>query len=297
MKAKVVVTIAIILGLITSVLVYTMLGTPQQQEPETQEQVSVVIAKDNIKERQKITSDMIKIKKVPARRAHFEALEAVENVQGRYTSAEIIAGEQILKTRLYAEQEVNSFLAFNLAPKERAVTIEVDEIIGVAGFLMPGDYVDVVSVFSGIDEPIVKTILQKIKVLAVAQDMTINSEIKPRVEKSITLAVNLKEAEKLVLAEREGRIRLALRSPKNEIKTGSSLLRLRKLLEEKNEIIEKREQSNRPKKQAHQKSLSKKKVKSEISQEDKAKLSKKVEVIRGRKKEYEDILIKVKGED
>lgn len=297
MKAKVVVTIAIILGLITSVLVYTMLGTPQQQEPETEEQVSVVIAKDNIKERQKITSDMIKIKKVPARRAHFEALEAVENVQGRYTSAEIIAGEQILKTRLYAEQEVNSFLAFNLAPKERAVTIEVDEIIGVAGFLMPGDYVDVVSVFSGIDEPIVKTILQKIKVLAVAQDMTINSEIKPRVEKSITLAVNLKEAEKLVLAEREGRIRLALRSPKNEIKTGSSLLRLRKLLEEKNEIIEKREQSNRPKKQAHQKSLSKKKVKSEISQEDKAKLSKKVEVIRGRKKEYEDILIKVKGED
>lgn len=297
MKAKVVVTIAIILGLITSVLVYTMLGTPQQQEPETEEQVSVVIAKDNIKERQKITSDMIKIKKVPARRAHFEALEAVENVQGRYTSAEIIAGEQILKTRLYAEQEVNSFLAFNLAPKERAVTIEVDEIIGVAGFLMPGDYVDVVSVFSGIDEPIVKTILQKIKVLAVAQDMTINSEIKPRVEKSITLAVNLKEAEKLVLAEREGRIRLALRSPKNEIKTGSSLLRLRKLLGEKNEIIEKREQSNRPKKQAHQKSLSKKKVKSEISQEDKAKLSKKVEVIRGRKKEYEDILIKVKGED
>ena len=127
MKAKVVVTIAIILGLITSV--YTMLGTPQQQEPETEEQVSVVIAKDNIKERQKITSDMIKIKKVPARRAHFEALEAVENVQGRYTSAEIIAGEQILKTRLYAEQEVNSFLAFNLAPKERAVTIEADEII------------------------------------------------------------------------------------------------------------------------------------------------------------------------
>ncbi|MFO7820342.1 MAG: Flp pilus assembly protein CpaB, partial [Halanaerobacter sp.] len=237
MNAKMVVIIAIILGLITSVLVYTMLGTPQQQEEDSEEKVSVVVAKDNIKARQKINEEMVELKKVPQSQAHYEALNSVEKVEDRYVSNKIIAGEQILKSRLYAKEEINSVLAFNLDTKKRAVTVAVNEVTGVAGFLIPGDYVDVVGVFSRPDNTVAKTVLQNVKVLAVAQDMTSNEEMKAEVKKSVTLAVDLKEAEKLVLADREGKIRLALRSPNDKVQSRDTTFNLDKLVgwEEKEE--------------------------------------------------------------
>ena len=295
MKPKVVVVIAIILGLITSVLVYTMLGTPQHQEQEPEQMVSVVVAKENINSRNKITAEMLTTKEIPKNQAHFESFAAIDKVKGRYASAKIIAGEQVLKSRLYAKEEINSMLAFNLDPKKRAVTVAVNEVIGVAGFLIPGDYVDVVGVFSDADNSVAKTVLQNVKVLAVAQDMTSNKDMKPQVKKSVTLAVGLAEAERLVLADREGEIRLALRSPKNEIKTGSTGFSLNKLIgrkvestvdeseTEKQEVESKATVSNQDTETAE-----------EVEQTKKEEISKKVEIIKGNEKIYEDILIKKK---
>ncbi|MGM0501115.1 MAG: Flp pilus assembly protein CpaB [Bacillota bacterium] len=293
MKPKVVVIIAIILGLITSILVYTMLGPPKQQEQEKTKMATVIVAQDNIKTRQKITSDMIEIKEVPQERVHFQALQKSEEVTGRYASDKIIAGEQILKSRLYDEQESSSIMAFNLGSKERAVTVAVDEITGVAGFLMPGDYVDVVGVFSGADNQTVgTTVLQNVKVLAVAQDMTANKNAEPKVQKSVTLAVGLSEAEKLILADREGQIRLALRSPKNKIREGSMGLSLENLIGQQEE--QEAEQSDES---AEQKSKTTKQSKESQTKEEQSKeedISKTVEIIRGLDKSYEQIFIKSK---
>lgn len=286
MNAKIVVIIAIILGLVTSVLVYTMLGTPQQQEVETEKMVSVVVAKDNIKARQKISEDMVKLKKVPQSQAHFEALNSIEKVRGRYVSAKIIAGEQLLKSRLYAKEEIDSMLAFNLDAKKRAVTVAVNEVIGVAGFLVPGDYVDVIGVFSRVDNTVAKTVLQNVKVLAVAQDMTSNQDMKAEVKKSVTLAVGLKEAEKLVLADREGQIRLALRSPNNKIRNRDTAFSLNKLVGWK----EKEEDENQEDKDKDEEE--KEIIKEGSTEEKEENISKKVEIIRGTKKFYEDIFIK-----
>ncbi|MBM7557194.1 Flp pilus assembly protein CpaB [Halanaerobacter jeridensis] len=296
MKAKVVVAIAIILGLITSVLVYTMLGTPDLQEQEAKKVVAVVVAKENINPRQKITAEMLNEKEIPEKQAHFEAFKSVDKVKGRYASAKIVAGEQVLKSRLYSKEETNSMLALNLGPKKRAVTVAVNEVIGVAGFLMPGDYVDVVAVFSDADNAVAKAVLQNVKVLAVAQDMTTNQGMKPEVKKSVTLAVGLEEAERLALADREGEIRLALRSPKNQIKSGSTGFSLNKLLGRKEEATadnsdaEETETTEQESTEQDKKTV----IKEKEEQTKKEEISKKVEIIRGTKKVYEDILIKEK---
>ncbi|ADL11783.1 Flp pilus assembly protein CpaB [Acetohalobium arabaticum] len=218
MNFKVVIVIAVILGLITSGAVYFMMDNMQQEAVKEQPKASVVVAKQNIEPREQITRSKVQLKQVPQETVHSQAVTSISQAVEKFALKDIISGEQLLKPRLLGKEEVSSGLAFNLADDKRAVTVPVTEVSGVAGFLTPGDYVDVVSVFSTYEaqQTVAKTVLQKVKVLAVAQDMVRERDQKPKVTKSVTLGVGLAEAEKLVLADRKGEIRLVLRSAQNE---------------------------------------------------------------------------------
>src|SRR5690606_36281457 len=103
-------------------------------------------------------------------------------------------------------------LTFSIPPDKRAVSVGVNEVIGVAGFVKPGDRVDVLATFdrnfSGQD--MTTTILQDVQVLATAQETESDPE-KAEVTTTVTLAVSLDEAERLTLAEERGTLRLVLR--------------------------------------------------------------------------------------
>jgi pilus assembly protein CpaB len=109
-------------------------------------------------------------------------------------------------------------------PSKRAMAVKVNEVVGLPGFVQPGDRVDVMATFSnpygkeGADT-ITKVVLENTLVLAVGTTMERGKDEDgnemPTPVKVITLEVTLEEAEKLAMAENGGKLRLALRSPLN----------------------------------------------------------------------------------
>jgi pilus assembly protein CpaB len=98
----------------------------------------------------------------------------------------------------------------------RAVSVKVDEVRGVAGFILPGDRVDVVLTraerTSGQDKegPMADVLLQNVKVLAIDQ-LVNEQQDKPTVARAVTLELNVQQAQKVILAEGVGRLSLILR--------------------------------------------------------------------------------------
>ncbi len=135
-------------------------------------------------------------------------------------SVSILAGELLTQGRV-VEHLGGSTLAAVLKPGMRAVAVRVNEIIGVAGFLLPGNHVDVLASRKAGKNVSISTILQDINVLAV--DQTASSEKnEPVIVRSVTLEVTPQQAEELVKATLEGKVQLALRNPKDETVAAAS---------------------------------------------------------------------------
>ena len=132
-------------------------------------------------------------------------------VVGLIALQKVIAGEILLKER-FADRSAGSTLAAIVQPDMRAVTVRVDDVIGVAGFLMPGNHVDVVAARMVNQRAETHTVLRNLNVLAVDQTAAQDKD-QPVVVRAVTLEVSPAQAEILVKAREEGRIQLTLRNP------------------------------------------------------------------------------------
>jgi pilus assembly protein CpaB len=120
-------------------------------------------------------------------------------------------GEPLLAAKLAPLGEKGGLSAL-LHEGTRAVTVKVNEIVGVAGFALPGNYVDVmVNATEKTGKVISKIVLERILVLALAQDAS-TSETKPRLVNAVTLEVTPQQAEQIDLARSVGSLSLVLRS-------------------------------------------------------------------------------------
>lgn len=140
------------------------------------------------------------------------ALRSPEEAVGKVVNQDILSGEPVLRRRL-VDQITGSTLANLIAPEMRAVTVRVNDVIGVAGFLLPGNRVDVMATRM-VDNRRAETrlLLQDLKVLAVDQH-TAPGEGNPVVVRAVTLEMDPVQAAKLVEATEEGTVQLALRNP------------------------------------------------------------------------------------
>jgi pilus assembly protein CpaB len=139
------------------------------------------------------------------------------SLQGRVTSIGLQAGEPVLEARL-APIGTKGGLSAVISEGKRAITVRVNEVVGVAGFALPGNYVDVMVNTDDEGRPISKIVLERILVLAVAQEVG-RDETKPRVVNAVTLEVEPNQAEKVDLARSVGNLSLVLR---NQIDPNSS---------------------------------------------------------------------------
>ena len=118
-----------------------------------------------------------------------------------------------------------------LAPEMRASTIRVNDINGVAGFVLPGDHVDIMltrGAGGGKGNLLTDILLQNVKVLAIDQDAN-EARAQPAVVKAVTLEVTPVQAQKLVLAQRLGQLSLALRNITNAVAEKPKTVTLRDL--------------------------------------------------------------------
>jgi len=188
------------------------LVTKATATPNTQ---LVVTAAISIPFATKVAARHLRLTEVPTGVLPTGAFTEMVDVEGKVSTTSIGRGE-ILVAERFAAHTRGSTLAALVAPNMRAVTVRVDDVIGVGGFLLPGNTVDVLAARKGSKgRAVAETILKDIKVLAVDQTAS-TDENEPVIVRAVTLEVTPKAAEALVKARTEGSIQLTLRNPEEE---------------------------------------------------------------------------------
>ncbi|MGL4827667.1 MAG: Flp pilus assembly protein CpaB [Vibrio sp.] len=185
--------------------------TPQQQV-EVVEREPVVVAAIEILVGSVIEPQHLTTKLLEKSWRDASQFSDPKQVIGQIVASSIYPGEIIYQQRLTAAGE-GSALAALIPEKMRAITIRVNDVIGVAGFLLPGNRVDVLNTVSySKGSATTSTVLKDIKVLAVDQTAR-STENKPIIVRAVTLEVTPEQAEKLLSAQSKGEIQLTLRNP------------------------------------------------------------------------------------
>ena len=174
---------------------------------------AVLVATRDLPAGTRLEADMLSVAQWPedAARALAPDLSRPQDAAGRVITSAMLRGEPLLQARLAAAGATGGLSAL-LHEGRRAVTVKVNEIVGVAGFALPGNFVDVmVHTTDPQNQPISRIVLERIRVLAVAQDAGAQDN-KPRVVNAVTLEVTPAEAERMDLARSVGTLSLVLRS-------------------------------------------------------------------------------------
>jgi pilus assembly protein CpaB len=225
--------LALVFGIAAAVLVQRLL---EEQRPELAPAkvatASVVVAKTDLALASQLASPMLTTVEWPAEFLPKGSFRNLEDVTGRVLRHPVAAGETIQEAVLLPEGSAAG-LASVINEQWRAVSVKVDPIVGVAGFVTPGSRVDVLATLRRLDwtskQPYAKVVLQNVKVLAIDQKLEEVGDGKPELVSVVTLEVEPDDAEKLTFVAHEGRLQLALRSPTDEeiVKTrGTTVSRL-----------------------------------------------------------------------
>jgi pilus assembly protein CpaB len=171
----------------------------------------VVVAKEDVQIGTRLQPAMLQLVDWPSASPLKNPLTSIEQAADRVVNMPLVKGEPISMSKLAAKGETGGLSAV-LREGRRAVTVKVNEIVGVAGFALPGNYVDVmVNTPDSNNNLVSKIVIERIQVLAVAQDVA-NLESKPKVVNAVTLEVTPAQAEKIDLARSVGSLSLVLRS-------------------------------------------------------------------------------------
>jgi pilus assembly protein CpaB len=198
-------------GLLSSFVYKTLQNrTTRPQPPGT----DVVVAASDLHLGAKIEDRDLKLVKFPEDSIPEGVFHSKTRVVGRGVVLPIAKGEFILPSKV-AGENAGSGMPGLIPPGMRAVSVRVNEVVAVAGFVVPGTRVDVLLTGSpgGTADNQTTTVLENIAVLAAGQKLERNAAGEPQSVPVITLLVSPEDAQKLTLASQEGRIQLSLRNP------------------------------------------------------------------------------------
>jgi pilus assembly protein CpaB len=194
---------------------YNMMNT--QPPPTTQTTFQpVVVATADLTMGAEIKAEDLKVAQFPDKGAPEGAYSRIEEVVGRGVVVNIVRNEPILPAKL-ASKEAGSGLPPVIPEGMRAVSVRVNDVIGVAGYVLPGTRVDVLATASPTQntaDMTTKVVLANVQVLTAGTRMEQDQKDgKPVQVTVVTMSVTPEQAERLALASTEGKIQLALRNP------------------------------------------------------------------------------------
>jgi len=204
--------VALALGAIVSYTVYRTLQT--RTGADTAPGVEIVVAANDIPVGAKVGESDVKLVRFPAADLPANVFHLKTSVVGRGAILPVVKGEFFLSNKL-AGENAGSGMQSLIPPGMRAVSVRVNEVIGVAGFVVPGTRVDVLLTGnpSGAPDQQTTTVLENVAVIATGQKLERNTAGEPQLTPVITLLVSPDDAQKLTLATTQGKIQLALRNP------------------------------------------------------------------------------------
>lgn len=214
-KPAILITAAVIVALITSLLIFTYLQKKTTGKQAVLETQIISVAVIDLGWGTVLKKEMVKTEPYLKDSLPAGSFPDPAALAGRVLISPVKAREPILESKLAPTSITAGGVAAVVSPKKRAVSVKVDKVIGVAGFVHPGNRVDVLVTITTQKTPeaMTKIVLENILVLAAGPEI----QLKGKEEKSvpvevITLEVTPEEAEKLTLAATEGKVQLALRN-------------------------------------------------------------------------------------
>jgi len=213
-RQKIFVLLAGVAAMLAAIMVYSAL---KRREAEVQRamahNVQVLVAATDLPLGSKVGPDSVKMARWSADSLPQGAYTDPKQVFGSYVKNSMVANEPIVQAKLFTGDKTAGVMPLLIPFGLRAVSVPVDEVSDIAGFVLPHTHVDVVVAINGgaNDKPFSKVVLQNVEVLAVAQEVEMKKD-EPTIVKVVTLLVSPPEAERLGLASHEGTLRLAMRN-------------------------------------------------------------------------------------
>lgn len=202
--------ISALLGLAVAVMVAKRLA------PQSAAANKVIVATVDLELGSKLNPQMLALMDWPQGNTPTGTFTDLKDLQDRVLKTSVQRGDLILQSKLAAVGSAGGLSAV-IADGKRAMTVRVNDVVGVAGFALPGNYVDILvnaqqDTGKGNEtKPITKIVLEHVLVLAVAQEAG-RDDTKPRLVNAVTLELTPAEAEKIDLARNVGTLSLVLRN-------------------------------------------------------------------------------------
>lgn len=208
-KALVLIGLAFLLSMTAALYAARWLG--QRAKPAS---TQVVVAAMDIDLGARITPQMLSTVDWPVTSVPPGSFTTPQQLMNRVARVAVPRGDTVLERKLAPEGSQGGLSAV-ISEGKRAMTVRVNDVVGVAGFALPGTYVDVMVNLrqdaAGRENHISMTVLEHVLVLAVAQEAS-RDDLKPKVVSAVTLELSLQDAEKLDLARSIGTLSLVLRN-------------------------------------------------------------------------------------
>jgi pilus assembly protein CpaB len=214
-KAFALLLVAIVLGLAAAVYANTWIGQRAHIAAN-----KIVISAVDIPAGSRLEPEMLTTIDWPSASLPAGAIADPALLKTRVVKLDMVRGEAIIEGKLAPVGTMGGLSAV-IAEGKRAMTVRVNDVVGVAGFALPGNYVDILvhaqrdSEVKGETKPISKTVLEHVLVLAVAQEAG-RDDTKPKVVSAVTLELSLADSEKLDLARSIGSLSLVLRNQSDQ---------------------------------------------------------------------------------
>lgn len=223
-KGKSLLIVSIVLGLAAALAVQFYL-VRLSRDSQVLNMGKVVVARQDLPAHTVLTLEMLERVDYPADYLPTGSTSDPKTAVNMVTLSPILKGEPVLRGHLAGVDSSEHGLAFRVTAGKRAVTLAVDEVTGINGMLIPGDRVDVFGTIDLPDPsnpaadknvPAAVVSVYDVEVLAIGdKQVKTNTEVKAKTEgtKTVTLAVPVGEAQRLILLADKGKARLVLRSP------------------------------------------------------------------------------------
>lgn len=216
--------LALVMGSLAAGGVYLYLKGAPVAEAQAVETVPVIVASKDLTFGTTLKDEHLRVVDFPKSAVPVGHFSSIDSVLNQTTKVFVVDGEPILASKL---SSMGGGLSVRIPPEMRAMSLKVNEVTGVSGFVLPGDRVDVMVTIDNADgssnNAVTRTILQDVEVLAsgVKTETKNNQHVDVQ---TVTVIVDPDGAEKMALAVDQGSVHLALRNPVDrEVTEGGSM--------------------------------------------------------------------------
>ena len=217
-RTMVVLVVAVLTASAASYAVYRAIASIPARTVEVPTGFAVVAAK-SMSMGTLVTRESIKLVPWPSQTPLAGGFTDIESVVDRGLVAPVVENEPLSESKLAAKQ-AGAGLPPSIPPGMRAMSVKIDEVVGVAGFVVPGTHVDVMVILPQKEDSVARVVATNVRVLTAGTraDQEI-AEGKPTPLTVLTLLVSPDDAERIALAQVEGRLMLSLRNPMDTVAT------------------------------------------------------------------------------